>query len=106
MIDIELRLADKLKIINADAIQLEQIMMNLGNPEEAFSISMIPNHGVGLARMEFNINSYIKVHPMALAHPERVKDNTVKKKIDELTSMNLVLMGCMDKGFIRRHRKR
>ena len=41
-----------------------KIMMNLGNPEEAFSLSMIPNDGVGLARMEFIINSYIKIHPM------------------------------------------
>lgn len=44
--------------------------MNLGNPEEAFSLSMIPNDGIGLARMEFIINTFIKVHPMALIHPE------------------------------------
>ena len=62
-----------------------KIMMNLGNPEEAFSLSMIPNDGIGLARMEFIINSYIKIHPMALVHPERVTDETVKKKINELT---------------------
>ncbi|MFO7738605.1 MAG: phosphoenolpyruvate synthase, partial [Desulfatiglandaceae bacterium] len=63
-----------------------KIMMNLGNPEEAFSLSMIPNDGVGLARMEFIINSYIKVHPMALLHPEKVLDPEVKKRINELTS--------------------
>jgi pyruvate,water dikinase len=62
-----------------------KIMMNLGNPEEAFSLSMIPNDGIGLARMEFIINSYIKIHPMALVHPERVTDEAVKKKINELT---------------------
>lgn len=62
-----------------------KIMMNLGNPEEAFSLSMIPNDGVGLARMEFIINSYIKIHPMALVHPERITDEPVKKRIDELT---------------------
>ncbi len=62
-----------------------KIMMNLGNPEEAFSFSMIPNDGVGLARMEFIINSYIKIHPMALVHPERVTDEAVQKKIEELT---------------------
>ncbi|MBI5827380.1 MAG: phosphoenolpyruvate synthase, partial [Deltaproteobacteria bacterium] len=63
-----------------------EIMMNLGNPEEAFSLSMIPNDGVGLARMEFIINSYIKIHPMALVHPERVEDESVKNEIERLTS--------------------
>ena len=63
-----------------------KIMMNLGNPEEAFSLSMIPNDGVGLARMEFIINSYIKIHPMALVHPERVEDPEEREKIEELTT--------------------
>ena len=40
-------------------------MINIANPDIAFSTSMIPNDGVGLARMEFIINSYIKIHPMA-----------------------------------------
>ncbi len=62
-----------------------KIMMNLGNPEEAFSLSMIPNDGIGLARMEFIINSYIKIHPMALVHPEKVEDEAVRKEIEELT---------------------
>ncbi|MCD6230688.1 MAG: phosphoenolpyruvate synthase [Dehalococcoidia bacterium] len=62
-----------------------KIMMNLGNPEEAFSLSMIPNDGVGLARMEFIINSYIKVHPMALVHPERITDEAEQRELAELT---------------------
>lgn len=62
-----------------------EVMVNLGNPEEAFSVSMIPNDGVGLARLEFIVNSYIKVHPMALIHPDRVLDGAVKKEIEELT---------------------
>ena len=62
-----------------------KIMMNLGNPEEAFSLSMIPNDGIGLARMEFIINSYIKIHPMALIHPEHISDESVQKEIDDLT---------------------
>ncbi|MEA2039577.1 MAG: phosphoenolpyruvate synthase [Thermodesulfobacteriota bacterium] len=62
-----------------------KIMMNLGNPEMAFSLSRIPNDGVGLARMEFIINSYIKIHPMALIHPEKITDKAEKKTIDELT---------------------
>jgi pyruvate,water dikinase len=63
-----------------------KIMMNLGNPEQAFSLSIIPNDGVGLARMEFIINSYIKIHPMALVHPERITDELVRQEIDNLTS--------------------
>ncbi len=63
-----------------------KIMMNLGNPEEAFSLSMIPNDGVGLARMEFIINSFIKIHPMALVHPEKVSDAAALNEINELTS--------------------
>jgi pyruvate,water dikinase len=62
-----------------------KIMMNLGNPEQAFSLSIIPNDGVGLARMEFIINSYIKIHPMALVHPERITDELVRQEIDNLT---------------------
>jgi pyruvate,water dikinase len=63
-----------------------RIMMNLGNPEEAFSLCMIPNDGVGLARMEFIINSYIKIHPMALVHPEKIENDAVNKEINKLTS--------------------
>ena len=62
-----------------------KIMMNLGNPEMAFSLSRIPNDGIGLARMEFIINSYIKVHPMALIHPEKISDEATKRKMEELT---------------------
>jgi len=62
-----------------------KIMMNLGNPDQAFSLSMIPNDGVGLARMEFIINSYIQIHPMALVHPESISDEDTKKKIEQLT---------------------
>jgi pyruvate,water dikinase len=43
-----------------------KIYLNIGNPQHAFSFSMIPSDGVGLARMEFIINNYIKVHPLAL----------------------------------------
>jgi pyruvate, water dikinase len=62
-----------------------EIMMNLGNPEEAFGFSMIPNDGIGLARLEFIITSYIKIHPMALVHPEKVKDPKVLREIEQLT---------------------
>ena len=48
------------------------IMVNLGNPELAFHTAMLPNDGVGLARMEFIISEHIGMHPMALVHPEKV----------------------------------
>ena len=53
-----------------------KIMMNLGNPDQAFSLASLPVDGVGLARMEFIINEYIKVHPMALRHPEKLDKET------------------------------
>ncbi|MBW3005117.1 phosphoenolpyruvate synthase [Candidatus Woesearchaeota archaeon] len=61
-----------------------KVMMNLGNPDEAFELSFIPNSGVGLAREEFIINSYIKIHPMALIEYKKLPAD-VKKQIDELT---------------------
>ncbi len=51
------------------------IMMNVGNPDLAFSVAGLPNDGVGLARMEFIITEAIKAHPMALLHPERLNDD-------------------------------
>ena len=51
-----------------------KIMMNVGNPESAFRHASIPNDGVGLAREEFIIANYIKVHPLALIHYEDIKD--------------------------------
>jgi pyruvate, water dikinase len=59
-----------------------QIMVNLGNPDLAFRTAMTPNSGVGLARMEFIINEHIGVHPMALAHPERI-DEKERARIEE-----------------------
>jgi len=61
------------------------IMLNLGNPELAFATCMLPNDGVGLARMEFIINEHIKIHPMALLYPERVEDEKERAEIERLT---------------------
>ena len=61
-----------------------EIMVNLGNPELAFKTSFLPNDGVGLARMEFIINEYIKVHPMALLHPDKVADQDERATIERL----------------------
>ncbi|WP_312260780.1 phosphoenolpyruvate synthase [Candidatus Igneacidithiobacillus taiwanensis] len=60
------------------------IMINIGNPEIAFKTSFLPNDGVGLARMEFVINETIKAHPLALLHPEKVKDPAARAAIDRL----------------------
>jgi pyruvate, water dikinase len=62
-----------------------KIMMNVGMPENAFEQSFIPNDGVGLAREEFIINSYISIHPKALINFDQLKDPQVKAKIEELT---------------------
>jgi pyruvate,water dikinase len=62
-----------------------KIMINLGNPELAFKTSFIPNDGIGLARMEFIISEYIKVHPMALVHPEKVTDTKQRAEIEHIT---------------------
>jgi len=62
-----------------------EIMMNVGNPDEAFNLSRLPNDGVGLARLEFIINSSIQIHPMALVHPDKVKDQKNLKKITDVT---------------------
>ncbi len=51
-----------------------KIMMNVGNPESAFRHASIPNDGVGLAREEFIIANYIKVHPLALIHYDDIRE--------------------------------
>lgn len=62
-----------------------KIMLNLGNPDLAFKTSFLPNDGVGLARMEFIISEYIRVHPLALLYPEKVEDPEARRLIDRLT---------------------
>ncbi|NCF15333.1 MAG: phosphoenolpyruvate synthase [Gammaproteobacteria bacterium] len=53
-----------------------KIMMNVGNPDRAFDFANIPNHGVGLARLEFIINRMIGVHPQALLEYEKLDADT------------------------------
>ncbi len=62
-----------------------QIMVNLGNPELAFHTAMLPNDGVGLARMEFIVSEHIGVHPMALAAPDKVTSKPARAAIAKLT---------------------
>jgi pyruvate,water dikinase len=62
-----------------------RIMVNLGNPERAYHTAMLPNDGVGLARMEFIIGEHIGVHPMALARPDKVTSAETRAQIARLT---------------------
>lgn len=63
-----------------------KILMNVGNPEEAFGLSSIPCDGVGLARMEFIIANHIKTHPLALIHFDTLEDKAAKWEISQLTA--------------------
>ncbi len=64
------------KVIELDAMPEVpvKIMMNVGNPERAFSFSTIPNAGIGLARLEFIINNMIGIHPKALLEFDALPD--------------------------------
>jgi len=59
-----------------------KIMMNVANPERAFEFAQIPNHGIGLARIEFVINNQISIHPLAALAWPNVPEH-IKKAIDE-----------------------
>jgi pyruvate,water dikinase len=63
-----------------------QVLMNVGNPDEVFSLSQLPSDGVGLARIEFIISNLVRIHPLALLRPEQVKDAAAEKQIEELTA--------------------
>jgi pyruvate,water dikinase len=60
-------------------------MLNLGNPAAAYRWWRIPAEGVGLARMEFVVSNHIKVHPLALARFDQIKDDKVRAEIEGLT---------------------
>jgi pyruvate,water dikinase len=62
-----------------------QIMMNIASPVAAYRWWRLPCHGIGLARMEFIINSIIKIHPMALIKFDGLKDEAAQRRIRELT---------------------
>jgi pyruvate,water dikinase len=62
-----------------------KVMLNVGNPGEAFRLAALPNDGVGLARIEFIIASFVRVHPLALLHPDLVQDAAARAEIDAVT---------------------
>lgn len=53
-----------------------KLMLNVGNPESSFHASKMPNNGVGLARMEFIISTYIRIHPLALCDYPNIETET------------------------------
>ncbi|NDC14333.1 MAG: phosphoenolpyruvate synthase, partial [Synechococcaceae bacterium WB9_2_170] len=61
-----------------------RMLLNVGNPEEAFQLAALPCDGVGLARLEFIIANLIRIHPLALLHPERVRDPEQRDAIQAL----------------------
>jgi pyruvate,water dikinase len=61
-----------------------RIMMNVGDPNEAFALSFLPNDGVGLARLEFIITNWIGIHPMALVRYSQLSGEA-KVAVDRLT---------------------
>ena len=77
------------KIEKTDVGKIERpktkIMMNIAEPDTAFLNSFIPNDGVGLARLEFIINNYIKAHPLSLINFKNLKDKKLKKQIEKIT---------------------
>ncbi len=62
-----------------------KIMLNVGEPEQAYVFSFIPNDGVGLAREEFIINNFIGIHPKALLNYSKIRDKKVKAQINKRT---------------------
>ena len=64
---------------------ITKIMMNVGAPDEVFALASLPNDGVGLAREEFIITTYVKVHPQALLEFDQLDDAT-RKKVEEATA--------------------
>jgi pyruvate,water dikinase len=64
-----------------------KVLINVGDPEQAFSLSPLPADGIGLARLEFIIANHIKAHPLALLHFDELKDELVKAEIAQLTRL-------------------
>ncbi len=61
------------------------VMLNIANPSAAVRWWRLPADGVGLARMEFLVSNEIRIHPLALLHPEKVTDPETRRAIADLT---------------------
>ncbi len=75
---------DKVQLSNLGRPRTK-IMLNVAKPDEAFGLSMLPNDGVGLARIEFIIANSIAIHPSALLEYDRLEDKSVRAQIDAMT---------------------
>lgn len=62
------------------------LMVNIANPDNAFTVAQLPVAGVGLARIEFIITNEVKVHPMALLRPKSIPNKKVKQKIEDIAA--------------------
>ena len=73
--------------INTKKIKMPKTMpmLILGDPDQAFKLSFLPNKGVGLMRLEFVISNAIKIHPMALVKFNKLEDLEAKAEIEEIT---------------------
>ena len=74
-----------IKLAEVPAIPVA-LMVNIADPDSAFQVSFLPTAGVGLARLEFIITYSIKIHPLALIHPDRIKDKAVLQEIETYTA--------------------
>jgi len=63
-----------------------KVMMNVGNPDRAFTFAQLPNDGVGLARLEFIINNMVGIHPKALINADKMADDVQKIIYDRTTA--------------------
>ncbi|BDM81454.1 phosphoenolpyruvate synthase [Acaryochloris marina] len=83
---------DGLLSFTVQETQLEQlpttqtkILLNVGNPDQAFRLAALPCDGVGIARLEFIIANHIKAHPLALIHFDQLDDPLAQQEITHLT---------------------
>lgn len=75
-------------ITNINHVRLPETVkaqLIIGEPERAFQLSLFPNDGVGLMRLEFIINNYVQIHPMALVQFNKVTNEAERVKIENLT---------------------
>ncbi len=75
---------ERRKIIDLSTLKTK-LMMNIGDPGQAFKLAALPHRGIGLAREEFIFTNFVKIHPMALAQYAKVTDPVARRQIAELT---------------------
>lgn len=61
------------------------LLLNIGDPDQAYKLSFLPTNGVGLARLEFIFASKIQIHPMAITNPECIIDKDILNKIKDIS---------------------